>query len=359
MINAIGATATGVVLVIVTITKFTHGAWIVIAAMPVIIGFFVAVHRHYETVGRALRADLHPPVPAASNTFVLLVPNLGPATAKAIGYVRALRPGRVIALYIGDPESYQDAAERWSTFAPRLGSLRQLAIRNGRLTRSVKAHLRSVREADGNGFITVIISEELSSRSLLRHLGRGSRFWLKASLFFEAGIVVTDVPLLPEERLLVSSRAQHPVEPTRHVVLIPVSGVNAATVGAVSYARSLEASEVEAFFFSSEPSDERGLAEAWIDLRMDVPLSIVDAPFRDLSGPMLDEVRRHTAREGTIVTVVLPELVVAHWWEHLLHNQSSLFFKRLLLFEPSVVVTSVPFHLSEVVAPGANRAGVS
>jgi amino acid transporter len=55
-INAIGATATGVVLVIVTITKFIHGAWIVISAMPVIILFFLAVHRHYDRVGQALRA---------------------------------------------------------------------------------------------------------------------------------------------------------------------------------------------------------------------------------------------------------------------------------------------------------------
>jgi hypothetical protein len=60
---------------------------------------------------------------------------------------------------------------------------------------------------------------------------------------------------------------------------------------------------------------------------------------------MLEEGRRYTSRAGTVVTVVLPELVVAHWWEHLLHNQSSLYFKRLLLFEPNVVVTSVPLHL--------------
>jgi hypothetical protein len=82
---------------------------------------------------------------------------------------------------------------------------------------------------------------------------------------------------------------------------------------------------------------------------MGIPLAIVDAPFRDLSEPMLEEVRRHTARDGTIVTVVLPELVVAHWWEQLLHGQSALFFKRLLLFEPGVVVTSVPLHISQVI----------
>ena len=345
IVNAIGATATGLVLVIVVITKFSGGAWIVIAAMPVIIGFFVAVHRHYEWVGRALRAEVEPPTPDAENTFVLLVRDLGPATAKAVGYIRTLRPEQVIPLFVGDAGTFEEVAERWLGFAPRLGSLQHLRVDDGRFTRALRARLRSIRK-DGLGFVTVVVTEELTSRSLLRHLGRRRGFWLKVWLFFEVGIVVTDVPLLPEERSLMNAR---PVEPIRHVVLIPVSSVNAATVRAVTYALSLEATEIMAVFFSTDRGDEQILAGAWIDWQMGVPLAIVDAPFRDLSEPMLEEVRRHTAREGTIVTVVLPELVVAHWWEQLLHGQSALFFKRLLLFEPAVVVTSVPFHVSEFV----------
>ena len=135
------------------------------------------------------------------------------------------------------------------------------------------------------------------------------------------------------------------------MVLIPISGVHAASVRAVTYALSLEAAEIEAVFFSTDVGDEQEIAAAWIQWRMGIPIAIADAPFRDLSEPMLEEVRRHTAREGTIVTVVLPELVVAHWWEQLLHGQSALFFKRLLLFEPGVVLTSVPFHVSEVIEP--------
>ena len=344
IINAIGASATGVVLVIVTVTKFTHGAWIVIAAMPVIILFFLAVHRHYDKVGRALRMDMQPPTSGASNTFVLVVRDLGPATAKAVGYVRALRPEHVVALFVGDADAFETTAERWTGFAPRLGPLQLLDVADGRPTQALRGRLRSIR---GNrpGFITVVLPEELTSRSLLRHLGRRWGFWLKLSLFFEVGIVVTDVPLLPEERSPVSAR---PVEPTRHVVLVPVSSVHAATARAVSYALSLEASEIEAISLSTDPGEERVLAEAWIDRRMAIPLSIVDAPFRDFAEPMLEEVRRYTGRVGTIVTVILPELVVARWWEQLLHSQSALFFKRLLLFEPGVVVTSVPFHLSQV-----------
>jgi amino acid transporter len=347
-LNAIGAAATGVVLAIVTVTKFTHGAWIVLAAMPVIITFFLTVHRHYDRIGRALRAETEPPRRGVENLFVLLVRDLGPATAKALAYVRALRPAQVVALHVGDPGSFESVAERWAGFAPRMGSLQRLQSGTERPSKALRARLRSLR-AGTHGFVTVVLPEELTSRSLLRHLGRRWGFWLKVSLFFEGDIVVTDVPLLPEERGSAGSR----LEPTRHVVLVPVSGVQAAAARAVTYALSLEAAEIGAVFFSPDPDEERAVIEGWMDRGMVVPLSIVDAPFRDFSEPMLEEVRRQTGRPGTVVTVVLPEVVVSHWWEQLLHSQSALFFKRLLLFEPGVVVTSVPLRVAEASRQGA------
>ena len=59
----------------------------------------------------------------------------------------------------------------------------------------------------------------------------------------------------------------------------------------------------------------------------------MEAPFRDLSIPMLEEVRRYTERADTIVNVVIPEYIVAKWWQLPLHNQTALFVKRLFLFE--------------------------
>jgi len=354
IINGIGATATGIVLVIVTMTKFVHGAWIVIVTMPVLILFFLAVHRHYERISRRLRAEYASPDPDASTAFVLLVRDLGPATAKAVGYLRVLRPTRILPVFVGPPDDHQEAARRWASFAPRMGTLEPLPEAGNGLVGALRRYVRAARR-EHEDFITVVVPEALSSRSLVQHLALGSAFWLKARLFFEADVVVTDVPFMPDERTP-SARLDHPVEPTRHVVLIPVSGVHAATARAVSYALSLDAAAVGAIFFSTEHGDERELAAEWMDRRMGVPLSIVDAPFRDFSKPMLEEVRRYTSRPGTVVTVVMPELVVAHWWEHLLHNQSSLFFKRLLLFEPNVVVTSVPLHLNR--EPSRSGSGV-
>jgi amino acid transporter len=347
VINGIGAIATGIVLVIVALTKFVHGAWIVIAAMPVIILFFLAVHRHYRIVGEELRAVRSSPAERIPNTFVLLVSDLGPATAEAVAYLRALRPERIVPLHIGEPESFAQLAERWPSFAPRMGTLVRLPSNGGHL-RSLRTYLRSARAEHEDGFVTVVIPEELENTSLLQFLRRGSRFWLKASLLYEAGIVVTNVPLLPEDRALVtaSAYAGTPVEPVQSVVLIPVSAVHAATARAVAYARSLNAAAVEAIYFSLDPEEDQRILEDWSAWGMGIPLSIVEAAFRDLTNPMLQEIREHTSRDGTIVTVVLPELVVRRRWEHLLHNQTAFFLKRLLLFEPNVVVTSVPFHLA-------------
>ena len=87
------------------------------------------------------------------------------------------------------------------------------------------------------------------------------------------------------------------------------------------------------------------MASAWVERGFEIPLVMVEAPFRDLGAPLLEEIRNHTARGDTIVTVVLPEVVPTRWWQNLLHGQTALYFKRLLLFEPHVVVTSVPLHL--------------
>jgi hypothetical protein len=68
----------------------------------------------------------------------------------------------------------------------------------------------------------------------------------------------------------------------------------------------------------------------------------VEAPFRDLSRPMLEEVRRYSSRPGALVNVIVPEVIVTKWWQLPLHNQNTLFIKRLFLREERVVLTSVP-----------------
>ena len=343
-INAIGGVTTGIVLVTVTITKFIHGAWIVIVAIPIIVSFFLAVHRHYTRVERQLRAERLTGDRPVENTFVLLVPDLELATLSAIGYLRALRPARVRPLFLGDPSAFAAAAAAWPERAPRFGDLELLEGGHDRPVRALRAFLQDLPR-DDDAFVTVVVPEEVRPQAWFATLRGRAALRIKAALLFLPGVVVTDVPLLPEEKEQVLASAARPTEPGRSVVIVPVSAVHDASVRAVAYAETLNATSTEAFFFTTDPGELEGLIGEWHARRMGVPLVLVEAPFRDFGEPLLAEIRKETARGDTAVTVVLPEFIPSHWWENALHNQTAFYIKRLLLREPHVVVTSVPYHL--------------
>jgi hypothetical protein len=350
IINGVGAATTGIVLVVVTITKFAKGAWIVIVAMPFIVLFFWAVHHHYAHVARILTARRLTGRDVASGTMLLLVPDLGLATRDAIAYLLAVRPAEFTALYVGPAEAYERVAAEWSEVAPRMGTLERLEGADRHLVRSVRRFVRGMPRHEGDRFLTVIIPELLPRNTVWQFLRHRETFLLKTALLFEPRVVVTDVPLVPagEHSSLLGDR---PLEPERTVVLVPVSAVHDPAVRAVIYGKSLNPTAIEAIYMVTDPDEVEAVVEEWHERRLDVPLVMVEAPFRDLGPPLLQEIRSHTSRGDTIVTVVLPELVPRHWWENLLHNQTALFFKRVLLFEPGVVVTSVPFHLAAPEVP--------
>lgn len=341
-LNGVGAAVTGIVLIVATITKFLRGAYIVVIAIPILVVLFSLVHKHYQRIGRLLRIGRLSGDVAASNSFVLLVGDFGPATIDAVSYLFTIRCQDLTPLWVGPEQALQEARETWRRVAPRYGELAFLSGGQEHPVRAVRRFLKQRPEA--TDFATVVIPEVVTSSSLLQLVRHRSAFLLKTSLLFQPGIVVTNVPLVPGEPH--ATTGARPVERPRSEVIIPVSSVQDATVRAVVYAKSLQPSSIEAIHMATDPEEIPNVVEAWHDRRMDVPLVLVEAPFRDLGPPFLQEVRSRTVRGDTVVTVVLPELVPTHWWQSLLHNQSALFFKRMLLFEPDVVVTSVPFHLS-------------
>jgi amino acid transporter len=360
-INAVGAVTTGVVLVVITSTKFIHGAWIVIAAMPLVVLMLRAIHRHYRELGEALRRRRSTTDRAATSRFVFLVRDLGPPTTDALAYLRALRPRSVTPVYIGDPRRFDAMAAAWTAAAPRLGGLERLPTGGNGTIRTLRAYLKGLEHGEMD-FVTVIVPEAVSGSSWWELVTR-QRFaiLLKAALLFLPGVVVTDVPFVPAARIAAERDPSRTLEHNRSVVLIPVSAVHDATVQAIVYAKSLNAARIEALFLAADHDEVPRMLEDWATWEIDIPLSVIDAPFRDLGPPTLEEVRRYTGRGDTIVTVVLPEILVTRWWEFLLHGQAALFFKRLLLTEPNVVVTSVPLHLSpaqENAAPAPGRRSV-
>ncbi|HEV2529651.1 MAG TPA: amino acid permease [Thermomicrobiales bacterium] len=138
-----------------------------------------------------------------------------------------------------------------------------------------------------------------------------------------------------------------PLDPSaiHHTVLVPIAGVNRVAQQTLAYARSMS-SNVTAVHIAVDEDDIDGVQQAWDALDIGVPLVIIESPYRSLVGPLLsyiDEIDRQ--RPGDTLTVILPEFIARHWWEHILHNQTGLRIKAALLFKPGIVVTSVPYHL--------------
>jgi hypothetical protein len=131
-----------------------------------------------------------------------------------------------------------------------------------------------------------------------------------------------------------------------HTVLVLVGRVHRGVLQALAYAKSLNPNRLLAVSVVSEDDDQDNIEKAWAQYSIDVPLEIVNSPYRELSGPILRFVDELDARyDNDVVTIIIPEFVVRHWWEHILHNQSALILKGRLLFRRDVVVISMPYHL--------------
>ncbi|WP_344503181.1 APC family permease [Dactylosporangium maewongense] len=140
-----------------------------------------------------------------------------------------------------------------------------------------------------------------------------------------------------------------PVLPSRNHAVVLVSKVHRPTLRAVAYAQATRPDSLTALTVNVDDHDTRALQAEWERRGIPAPLTVVDSPYREITRPILDFVRskrRDSPRD--VVTVFIPEYVVGRWWEHLLHNQSALRLKGRLLFEPGVMVTSVPWQLSSI-----------
>jgi amino acid transporter len=341
-INAIGAITTAVVLVVITATKFLHGAWLSILVMAAIVPLLKAIHRHYALAMAALRRGVVAPGATGANHVVVLVQRLDAATVEAIGYVKSIRPTDVKAVYPSASGAVpRGMNDRWRRL---VGDIPLEAIPSGELLKTMRGVVRAIPREPGD-FVTVIVPETVRG-GLYSYVVRGRDLVrLKSGLLREPNVVVTDVPVVAAEDI--GDAGAEPFLPGRSVTLVFVSAVNDATIRAVNYAVSLGAPETRAVTFELDPEGAVGIEHDWFDRRLPIPLDVVEAPFRDLTDPMLDEVRRFTERGDTVVTVVVPEFLVSKWRHLLLHNQNALFVKRLMLFEPNVVLSSVPYVLSE------------
>jgi len=333
LVNGVGASATGIVTLIVVYTKFAEGAWLVTVAIPILVVAMLGVRRHYDRLARRVRAGAAAVIaaPPPINTTLLVVDSIDQATDAALGVARSISGGRVRSLHVPTRRTDPGIRSRWfrhvgeplEALDPALGPTEAVLEQIWRLPRS---------ESE---FVTVVVPELFRERSLLEQLRHPRELALKLRLLSEPGVVVADVPVLA---------GQAPAKPKRIVARVLVAGVSAVSMRAVNYASTLDLDDVRAVHFAFSAADARAIREDWAREGPRIPLEVEEAPYRDVGQPLLQYLRRLTADEDTAVLVLMPELYV-RGWRRLLHNQRALYVKRLLLFEPHVVLASVPYQL--------------
>ncbi|HEV2593359.1 MAG TPA: APC family permease [Gaiellaceae bacterium] len=332
LVNGLGAVATGVVACVVIWTKFAEGAWIVTIAIPMLVLMFLGINKHYRRFARRLRAGVTAvrAAGAAENTTLLWVDSIDVATEGALWYSRLISNGRLRAVATPGRQTDSGLRPRWFDFASSNPPLEVLATDEGRTQAMLEEVWRLPRGE--SSFVTVVVPEQFRRPSLLSAAGRES-FRLKVRLISEPGVVVAAYPAVGPARV-----------PERLAVRVLVSGVHGGSLRALKYARSLGVEDTRAVSFAFDRDEAAKFESEWLAAGTPMPLDLSDAPYRDVGDPLLAYLRQITADEGTAVNVVMPEIVV-RGWARLLHNQRALYIKRLLLFEPRVILSSVPYQL--------------
>jgi hypothetical protein len=267
---------------------------------------------------------------------LLVVPDrVDAATERALWYARRVAGDELRAIHVPGRQTDVAIRPRWFRLAHGDPHLEFLEPADGRVETILEEVWKLPRgERD---VVTVVLPERFRRRSLLAAAARTS-FRLKLRLLSEPGVVVTDVPAVAP------TSERDGSAPSRLLVRVLASDVNAASVRAVAYAQSLQVDDTRALFFAIDPAEAQRLRDAWTLECGSVALDVHEAPYRDLGEPLLKAIRELTADPDVIVNVVMPELVF-RGWRRALHNQRALYVKRLLLFEPRVILTSVPYQL--------------
>lgn len=134
--------------------------------------------------------------------------------------------------------------------------------------------------------------------------------------------------------------------PSRVHAVVLVTQVNKPTVRALEFAKATRPSSLAAVMVAVDDDESASLREHWASLDLEVPLKVISSPYREITEPFLEYVRRlRSGNPRDIVSVYIPEYVVGHWWEQVLHNQTALMIRTRLHFLNNVMVTSVPYQL--------------
>jgi amino acid transporter len=208
----------------------------------------------------------------------------------------------------------------------------------------LRAHMQRSRVINaigltGTGLVLVIVlASKFIYGAYLAVLAMAVVFVLMRAIRSHYEKVAREVAVGPTDARMLPSRVR---------AVIMVQEVNKPTMRAVNFARATRASSIEAVTVSVDDAETRAIIAQWDAQQLDVPLKVIASPYREVTGPFLNYVKGiRSDNPRDVVCVYIPEYIVGHWWEQVLHNQTGLILKTRLNFMQGVMVTSVPYQLA-------------
>jgi hypothetical protein len=345
LINGIGAFTTLVVTVVIAVTKFTHGAWAVMVFVPIMVWLLVRMNRMYEREHVELdenlaafeRRPIEPP------TVVVLVDGLDRQTLHALQYARTIRTRRVVALHVDtDAERSRALREAWPTLATDI-ALEVVDEADG-VPATVAAFVRGL---PGDADVSVVLPARAESPP-----GERVRRWRHAARIAKE--------LLRVDRARLTVVRDHPgpghgsdagdrrIAPRRgHRAVVLVDRADRATLRAIQYALSLGADEVTAVHAAVDREREEHLIGRWMDLRVPVPLDVIECWDRNVPRALEQYVVEKMSRRYE-VTVVMPRRDYATLRQRILHDRTSRRIARAVGRYEHVDVAVVPYYFHRV-----------
>jgi len=193
-LNGVGALVTGVVMLTIAVTKFSHGAWIVLLLIPLLVALFLAVHRHYDDVAHQLSLEDFTPPPGLTNVVLVLVGDLHKGVVRAIQYAQTLSPSAKAVYVETDPERTRRLEERWGKWGMGV----PLIVLNSpyrSLVGPLMDYIEQVQRQGGdNQIVTIVLPEFLPARWWQQILHNQTALLIKGTFLFRKNVVITDVP---------------------------------------------------------------------------------------------------------------------------------------------------------------------
>jgi len=338
VINGIGAVTTGIVLVVVGVVKFRHGAWIVLVAVPLIVALMLSIRRHYLGVAEQLRN-----IPVAAQPkptrMVVLVAHPDERTDRALRYATLVHSEAVVCVHAAEDGSGELTAT-WDE--AHLAYPLEVLTGDDTISRRILERVRRERNEHPGATVSVVLGDRVHNRTIADAFAHRHSLAIKARLLFEPGVVVTDLNVLRRSRR--TALAPMSINHIEQVVLI--ADLTRPIREALTYAQGLGTAVTAIHIDVDQVSRER-VERQWADAGYPFPLEIVTSPYRRIIPPLVRYLheRRRRALPGTMICAVLPEFVVPGKLTQLLHNQTGIAIKGALAREPGIAVTSVPFHL--------------